>query len=209
MLASNLADISGELQGIAASGVNIVHWDVMDGHFVPNLTFGPGLIRLARQACTLEFDVHLMVERPEDFVGPLAECGIGLCSFQVEATRFAPRLCRLIREHGMRPSAALNPQTPLASLDHIIELVDNVLIMTVDPGFGGQAFIEASWSKLAALRDLRAARGLGFTIEADGGVGPGSLARLAEHGVDIAVAGTAYFGAGDRAGLVQAALDLG
>jgi ribulose-phosphate 3-epimerase len=208
MLASDLADLRGELAGLAASGVELVHWDVMDGHFVPNLTFGPPLVKLARRCSALEFDVHLMVEQPEDYVAPLAECGVGLLSFQVEATRFAPRLCGLIRQHGMRPSAALCPQTPLASLDHILELVDNVLVMTVDPGFGGQPFIEASWAKLAALRDLRERRGLRFTIEVDGGVGPGNLARLAEHGVDIAVAGTAYFGAEDRAGLVQAAKQL-
>jgi ribulose-phosphate 3-epimerase len=205
MLASDLADLRGELAGLAASGADVLHWDVMDGHFVPNLTFGPQLIRQARRYSELEFDVHLMVERPEDYVAPLAGCGVGLLSFQVEATRFAPRLCRLMREHGLRPSAALCPQTPLASLDHVLELVDNVLVMTVDPGFGGQAFIAASWAKLALLRDLRSSRGLAFTIEVDGGVNADNLAQLAAHGVDIAVAGTAYFGAADRTGLVAAA----
>lgn len=207
MLASDLADLRGELSGLAADGADLVHWDVMDGHFVPNLTFGPPLIRLARRHSQLEFDVHLMVERPEEYIEPLADCGAGLLSFQVEATRFALRLCALIRQHGMRPSAALNPQTPLSSLDHILELLDNVLVMTVDPGFGGQSFIEASWAKLEALAALRTRRGLDFTIEVDGGVGPGNIVRLRDCGVDIAVAGTAWF-AGDadsRTSLLQLA----
>lgn len=205
MLASDLANLKLELEALARAGAELLHWDVMDGHFVPNLTFGPGLIRLARNYSSMAFDVHLMVERPEDYLEQLADCGVGLCSFQVEAVRFAPRLCRLLREHGLRPSAALNPQTPLGSLDHILDLLDNVLIMTVDPGFGGQSFIEASWSKLEALQGLREQRGLQFTIQVDGGVNAASLKRLAAAGVDIAVAGTAYFSAADPAALLASA----
>jgi ribulose-phosphate 3-epimerase len=206
MLASDLADLRGELQSVAALGVDLVHWDVMDGHFVPNLTFGPTVIDWARRdsPAGLQFDVHLMVERPEDYVEPLAKCGVWQFTFQAEATRFAPRLCRHLREHGLRPSIALNPQTPLGALDHLLELVDNVLVMTVDPGFGGQSFIDACWAKLEALGERRAKRELEFTIEVDGGVSLENVQSLAAYGVDIAVAGTAFFGAQDRAALVRA-----
>jgi ribulose-phosphate 3-epimerase len=208
MLASDLANVQAELQAIAALGVEMVHWDVMDGHFVPNLTFGPLFIARARKHSQLAFDVHLMVERPEDYIGGLADASAQQVSFQYEAERYSARLCDFIRRKGMRPSIALNPQTPLSVLDHVLELVDNVLIMTVDPGFGGQQFIDACWAKLEALAGLRQQRGLGFTIEVDGGVGPGNLQRLASCGVDLAVAGTAYFGASDRAALLAQAAAL-
>ena len=205
MLASDLANLRGELAGIAALGVDLVHWDVMDGHFVPNLTFGPTVIQWARKDCpdALQFDVHLMVERPEEYVEPLAAAGVWQFTFQAEATRYAPRLCRHVRDHGLRPSIALNPQTPLTALDHVLELVDNVLVMTVDPGFGGQSFIDACWAKLEALHALRLKRELGFTIQVDGGVSAENIKSLAAYGVDIVVAGTAFFGAADRAGLVK------
>jgi ribulose-phosphate 3-epimerase len=198
MLASNLADLRGELAGLENSGLRLVHWDVMDGHFVPNLTFGPPVIRLARQHSSLGFDVHLMVENPAEYVRPLSGCGVELLSFQIEATRYAPRLCGLIREQGMQPSIALNPQTPLDSLDYVLGLVDNVLIMTVDPGFGGQSFIEASWVKISALMQKRDQLGLKFTIQVDGGVCSANLPSLKQAGVDIAVAGTAWFGTDDK-----------
>jgi ribulose-phosphate 3-epimerase len=208
MLASNLANLAAELEGIAALGVEQVHWDIMDGHFVPNLTFGPPLLAWARQNSALGFDVHLMVERPADYIEPLAEAKVQQVSFQYEAERYSPRLCGLIRNHGMQPSVALNPQTPVTVLEHVLELVDNVLVMTVDPGFGGQPFIDSCWAKLAGLAAMREQRGLGFTIQVDGGVGPQNLQRLAACGVDLAVAGTAYFAAADRAALLARVVAL-
>jgi ribulose-phosphate 3-epimerase len=202
MLASDLADLRAELDGIAALGVDMVHWDIMDGHFVPNLTFGPPLIAWARKHSQLAFDVHLMVERPEDYIEPLAQAKVAQVSFQYEAERYSPRLCGLIRSQGMQPSVALNPQTPLSALDHLLEVVDNVLIMTVDPGFGGQKFIESCWGKLEALAVIRSKRGLPFTVEVDGGVSADNLARLAGCGVDLAVAGTAFFASPDRTTLL-------
>jgi ribulose-phosphate 3-epimerase len=208
MLASDLADLRGELESTAHLGIDLVHWDIMDGHFVPNLTFGPPVIQWARKYSSCDFDVHLMVEHPEDFVEPLAACKVWQLCFQIEATRFAPRLCRHIRSQGMRPSIALNPQTPLSTLDHVLELADNVLVMTVDPGFGGQSFIDACWAKLERLNEIRTRRQLGFTLQVDGGVTAENLQNLAAYGVDIAVAGTAFFGAADRAALLQRAASL-
>jgi ribulose-phosphate 3-epimerase len=198
ILACDLANIASELRSAEESGADSIHWDVMDGHFVPNLSFGVPVIQRCRAQTQLLFDVHLMVTNPQDYVAPLVGLA-GMVSFQIEATNFAPRLCGLIREQGLAPSVVLNPQTPLSALDEVLELVSNVLIMTVDPGFGGQRFIEAAWSKLERLDGLRSYRGLGFTIQVDGGVNADNLTRLASVGVDNVVAGTAFFGAPNRA----------
>jgi ribulose-phosphate 3-epimerase len=181
----------------------------MDGHFVPSLTFGPSVIAPCRAACRLPFDVHLMVMEPGDYIKPLAEIGVATVTFQVEATRFAPRLVNLIRQHGMAPSVALNPQTPLDALGEILSLVDNVLVMSVDPGFYGQPFIEGTWGKLERLASARRNHGLSFTIQVDGGVNADNAARLAGLGVDIVVAGKAYFTAPDRAAFVRLIHDPG
>jgi ribulose-phosphate 3-epimerase len=199
ILAADLANVASELASMEAAGCDSVHWDVMDGHFVPNLTFGVPLIRAGRAHTQLPFDVHLMVTNPADYVPLLTGLGVTLVSFQAEVTNFAPRLCALLREHGLQPSVVLNPQTPLSALDYVLELVENVLIMTIEPGFAGQPFLPHLWGKLEQLAALRSRRALGFEIQVDGGVNPDNLARLAGSGVDNVVAGKAYFTAPDRA----------
>lgn len=199
ILAADLANVGAELAAMEAAGCDSVHWDVMDGHFVPNLTFGVPLIRAGRPHTSLPFDVHLMVTDPVPYVHQLSGLGVTLLSFQLETTHFAPRLFELIREHGMNPSVVLNPQTPLGTLDEVLNLVDNVLLMSVDPGFAGQEFISAVYGKIERLAGLRSHRGLSFEIQVDGGVNSDNLSRLAGLGVDNVVAGKAYFSAPDRA----------
>ena len=203
VLAADLACLRKALAGIAQAGCDYVHFDVMDGHFVPNLTFGPPLIRCARGYSELPFDVHLMVTRPRDYVEPLAGLGVKILSFHIEATHFAPRLIQSIREAGMGPAVALNPQTPAAALNDVLPLVDGVLVMSVDPGFAGQSFIETVWGKIAMLAEMRERLGLKFFIEVDGGVNTANAARLAGLGVDIVVAGKAFFIAPDQAGFAS------
>lgn len=203
VLASDLADISSGLGLMQQCGCDLVHWDIMDGHFVPNLTFGPGTVRWARNHCTLPFDVHLMVTEPMQYLPLLTDVGVEMVSFQIETTNYAPRLISLMRDLGFRPSVALNPQTPLVAIEEILDLVDNVLVMSVDPGFGGQDFMPSTFAKLEKLIEYRESNNFVFSLQVDGGVNLNNASELAATGVDIVVTGSSFFNADDQGSFVR------
>jgi len=169
----------------------------MDGHFVPNLTIGPPVVACLRKEVDVPLDVHLMIENPDLFIPAFVDAGANWISVHQEAVVHLHRTIELIRSHGVSPGVVLNPATPVLLLDDIIGLVDYVLIMSVNPGFGGQKFIPHSLTKIRQLVELRAARGLSFRIEVDGGVALDTVAEVVRAGAEILVAGNAVFGHGD------------
>jgi len=199
LLSCDLAHLADEIASVAAGGADLLHLDVMDGVFVPNLTFGPILCAAARRCTTLPLDVHLMVERPEPLIEPFVRAGANRIAVHAETVAHLHRTLSVIRDLGATPGVALNPLTPLAVLDELWREVGFVLVMTVNPGFGGQRFIPTMTDKLARLDRLRRERGPGVEIAVDGGVEEGNAAALRALGVDVLVAGTAVFGAPDRA----------
>ncbi|OGK10684.1 MAG: ribulose-phosphate 3-epimerase [Candidatus Riflebacteria bacterium RBG_13_59_9] len=197
ILAADFTNLAQAIKLVESARCEYVHFDVMDGHFVPNLTFGPPLLALARELTDIPFDVHLMVTDPEAYIERLGEIGVEVISFHIEAERFAPRLVKQIQSHNALASVALNPQTPLTAIEDILALLDNVLIMTVDPGYHGQEFIQTMFRKIEKLHSYREDRELMFTIEVDGGVCEDNLETLRQLGVDMVVAGKAFFQAKD------------
>jgi ribulose-phosphate 3-epimerase len=199
LLSCDLAHLADEIASVAAGGADLLHLDVMDGVFVPNLTFGPILCAAARRCTALPLDVHLMVERPEPLIEPFVRAGANRVAVHAETVAHLHRTLSVIRDLGATPGVALNPLTPLAALDELWREVGFVLVMTVNPGFGGQRFIPTMTDKLARLDRLRRERGPEVEIAVDGGVEEGNAAALRALGVDVLVAGTAVFGAPDRA----------
>lgn len=199
LLSCDLAHLADEIASVEAGGADLLHFDVMDGGFVPNLTFGPILCAAARRCTALPLDVHLMVTRPETLIEPFVQAGANRVAVHAETVTHLHRTLSAIRELGAIPGVALNPLTPLAALDELWREVGFVLVMTVNPGFGGQRFIPTMTDKLARLDRLRRERGPEVEIAVDGGVEAGNAAALRELGVDVLVAGTAVFGAPDRA----------
>lgn len=204
ILSADFSRLGDEIRAVEAAGADIIHVDVMDGHFVPNITIGPLVVEAARKATRLPLDVHLMIANPEMYIGDFAKAGADYLTVHVEATNHLNRLIQLIRSHnGVRPAVSLNPATPLETLDYILPDVAMVLIMTVNPGFGGQAFIPSSLEKIRRLRKRIDELGLKVEIEVDGGVKPENAAEIAAAGADILVAGSAVFGAADYAAAIN------
>lgn len=193
LLSADFSNLGQELARLEAAGADLIHVDVMDGHFVPNLTMGPPVIKSIRKCTTLPFDVHLMISPVDMHLEAYAAAGADLITVHVEATPHIHRSLQAIKALGKKVGISLNPATSLASIEYVLEDVDLVLIMSVNPGFGGQKFIESQIDKIEALRDMREAFGLSFSIEVDGGIDVHTAPRVIAAGADILVAGTAVF----------------
>ena len=193
LLSSDFGKLEQELAALEAAGLSWVHWDIMDGMFVPNITFGPPVIKALRKKSALFFDVHLMIVEPERYLADFADAGADLLVVQVEATRHLDRTLREIRRLGMKAGAALNPATPVNCLENVTDLLDLVLVMSVNPGFGGQSFIPRSLDKLRRIAALLEQEGSQALIEVDGGVSPENAPALVAAGADALVSGSAFF----------------
>ncbi len=194
ILSADFSRLGDEIKAVEAAGADWIHADVMDGHFVPNITIGPLIVEAVKRVTALPIDVHLMIENPDDYIAAFAAAGASYISVQVETCIHLNRTVQLIKDSGVQAGVVLNPATPLASLEWILEDVDYILMMSVNPGFGGQAFIPGSVEKIKALHQQIRDRGLSILIEVDGGVNEKTIADVAAAGADVFVAGSAIFG---------------
>ena len=193
ILSADFSRLGDEIRSVEEAGADWIHVDVMDGHFVPNITMGPQIVKAAKRVTSLPLDVHLMIENPDQYIPDFAEAGAYLISVQVEACVHLNRTIQMIREYDVQPGVVLNPSTPLSSIEWVLDDVDFVLIMSVNPGFGGQSFIPGSLEKIRALRALINQLGLPTLIQVDGGVNNNTIAQVCEAGADVFVAGSAIF----------------
>jgi ribulose-phosphate 3-epimerase len=207
ILSADFGRLAAEIQAVEEAGADWIHVDVMDGHFVPNITIGPDVVRAIRRATTLPLDVHLMIADPDRYLDAFADAGADWLGVHVEACLHLHRTIQHMRELQVHPSVALNPATPLTTIGYILEDVDMVLLMTVNPGFGGQQFIPGVIPKILQLRKTIDESNLSVLLEVDGGVNARTIDSLITAGVDVFVAGSAIFGGGDYAGNVRALKD--
>jgi len=193
ILAANFAKLGEEMRAVEEGGADVIHVDVMDGHFVPNISIGIPVVASLRKATRLTLDAHLMIENPEQYIGAFAEAGADMISVHQEATPHLDRALAMIREHGAEAGAVINPATPVSLLSEVLDKVDTVLVMSVNPGFGGQKFIPGAVEKIRQLSQWRARYNAGFRIEVDGGVDLENIGELALAGANTFVAGTSIF----------------
>lgn len=206
VLPADFARLGDEVAALEAAGVDRIQWDVMDGRFVPNLTFGPDVIKACRAHASVPFEAHLMVEAPEELAERYVDAGCDLLIVHAEATRHLHRTLGLVRSLGAQAGVALNPATPPEAIEHVLDLADLVLVMTVNPGFGGQDYIASMEPKVAAVRRLVLERGLDVDVEVDGGIGPATIQGATAAGANVLVAGSALYR--DPQGLAHAVGEL-
>jgi ribulose-phosphate 3-epimerase len=193
ILSADFAHLADDIAEAERGGGTIVHVDVMDGHFVPNITFGPPMVKSLRAITKLPLDCHLMIENPDAFIPAFAEAGADMICVHQEVCRHLHRTLQLIEQHGMKPAVTINPATPVETLVEILPMVHHVLVMSVNPGFGGQKFLPLAVDKIAHLAELREAMGLNYRIEVDGGVAHDTVGQVVQAGADMLVAGSAIF----------------
>lgn len=204
ILAADFTKLGENIQDALKGGTSWIHCDIMDGHFVPNISYGPGIVKAAKKAAPEAFfDVHLMIENPDQYVENFVEAGADLISVHYETCPHLHRSIQNIKKYGLMAGVVINPATPLSSIEPILADVDLVLIMSVNPGFGGQSFIESSYERLTELAALRDSKDLGFLIQVDGGVNLKNIEKVAKAGADILVAGSSVFSAEDITARVQ------
>jgi ribulose-phosphate 3-epimerase len=199
ILAADFAHLADNIAAAERGGGTIIHVDVMDGHFVPNITFGPPVVKAIRPLTKLPLDCHLMIENPDVFIADFAEAGADILCVHQEVCRHLHRTLQLIAEHGMQPAVVINPATPVETLIEVLPMVHHVLVMSVNPGFGGQKFLPLALDKIEHLAELREEMGLNYRIEVDGGVAHDTVGSVVEAGADMLVAGSAIFHPGDLA----------
>jgi ribulose-phosphate 3-epimerase len=197
ILSADFAHLADGVQAVADGGATVLHVDVMDGHFVPNITIGPPVVASLRKVTRLPLDVHLMIENPDQYIPAFADAGADWISVHQEACVHLHRTLELIRSHGMNAGVVINPATPVQTLGEVLDMVHHVLVMSVNPGFGAQKFIPASLDKVRKLATMRIARRANFRIEIDGGMADDTIVEAVRAGVEILVAGNAVFGQGN------------
>jgi len=203
MLSADFTRLGDEIKAVEKAGADYIHIDVMDGHFVPNITIGPMIVEAARRATRLPLDVHLMISDPDRYIGDFRKAGADIITVHAEAVNHLHRSIQIVRSSGARTGVSLNPATPLDLLEYVLDDLDMVLLMTVNPGFGGQEFIKEVLPKIKRLKDMIKERGLKTEIEVDGGIGPDTISLVSSAGADIFVAGSAVFKSKDYAQTIR------
>lgn len=203
ILSADFANLERDIKLVENAGAELLHIDVMDGHFVPNITIGAPVVKSLRKISNMVFDVHLMISRPEDYIAAFAAAGADIITVHAEAATHLHRLIQMIKSEGVKAGVALNPATPLSVLDYVLEDLDMVLIMSVNPGFGGQKFIPSALDKVRLIRELAIDMNLNIDIEVDGGIGLDNITEVVRNGANILVAGSAIYNSSDPAGTIK------
>jgi ribulose-phosphate 3-epimerase len=203
ILSADFSILGEEIKKVEYAGGDVIHIDVMDGHFVPNITIGPPVVKAIKKTTKLPFDVHLMIDNPDAYIDSFIDAGADMISVHVESCNHLNRAIQKIKQRGIKASVALNPATSLSAIDWVLDDVDMVLLMTVNPGFGGQSYIESVTGKIRSLRNIIRSKNLDVDIEVDGGIGPDNINKVTEAGANVIVSGSSIFSAPDMRQMIQ------